>query len=343
MMPTPTKTTAATATADAALAPSALVFETAAEHLTARVPVVSPADRAGAVRRALAGRRFDTVAGIAVCEDGRFAGLLKPEDLLAAPEDVPAGALMDPDPPVAAPGADQERAAWQAVRRHESTLAVVDAEGRFLGLVPPERLLGVLLWEHDEDLARLGGFSRDAAAARAATQEPVGRRLWHRVPWLLLGLAGAFLAADVVGLFEAQLRERVLLAFFVPGVVYLADAVGTQTETLVIRGLSLGVPIRRVAGRELLTGLLVGLILAGVFFPLALWRWGQADVALGVALALLAACSIATLVAMALPWALHRLGADPAFGSGPLATVIQDLLSLVLYFVICAGLIGLSG
>ena len=122
-----------------------------------------------------------------------------------------------------------------------------------------------------------------AMLARAAAQEPMGRRLWHRVPWLLLGLAGAFLAADVVGLFEAQLRERVVLAFFVPGVVYLADAVGTQTAALVIRGLSLGVPIGRVVGRELLTGLLVGLILAGAFFPVALWRWGQADLALAPA------------------------------------------------------------
>ena len=58
------------------------------------------------------------------------------------------------------------------------------------------------------------------------------------MPWLLVGLVGAFLAADSVGLFEDRLQATVVLAFFVPGVVYLADAVGTQTEALVIRGLS---------------------------------------------------------------------------------------------------------
>jgi magnesium transporter len=247
--------------------------------------------------------------------------------------------LMDPAPPVVAPGVDQEVAAWRAVQHRESTLAVVDRDGRFLGLVPPERLLEVLLWEHEEDMARLGGFGHDALAARAAAEEPVPRRLRHRLPWLMAGLAGAFAAARLVGAFEEELRARFLLAFFVPGVVYLADAVGTQTEALVIRGLSVGVPIGRVVRREALTGVLVGSGLALVFYPIALLRWGRADVALAVGLALLAACSIATLVALLLPLLFHRLGADPAFGSGPLATVVQDLLSILLLFAIGVALV----
>jgi magnesium transporter len=124
-----------------------------------------------------------------------------------------------------------------------------------------------------------------------------------------------------------------------PGVVYMADAVGTQTETLVVRGLSIGVGIRQVAVRELLTGLLVGITVAAAFVPVGLWRWGEGDVVLAVALSLLAACSIATLIAMALPWLLHRFGRDPAYGSGPLATVVQDLLSVVIYLVIAGILV----
>ena len=67
--------------------------------------------------------------------------------------------------------------------------------------------------------------------------------------------------------------------------------------------------------------------------------WEDFDVALAVSLALFAACSVATLVAMALPWAFQRLGADPAFGSGPLATVVQDLLSIVIYFVTALAIV----
>jgi hypothetical protein len=75
-------------------------------------------------------------------------------------------------------------------------------------------------------------------------------------------------------LFESELEEQVLLAFFVPGIVYMADAVGTQTEALVIRGLSVGVSIRRIMQRELVTGVLVGVILAIAFFAVG-FRLGR--------------------------------------------------------------------
>jgi magnesium transporter len=246
---------------------------------------------------------------------------------------------MDDTPPIVAPGLDQERAAWQAVQENESSLAVVDEHGRFAGLVPPQRLLAVLLAEHDEDMARLGGFLHDAQTARRASVEPVGRRLWHRLPWLLVGLAGAMLSAAIVGSFEDDLRREIVLSFFVPGIVYMADAVGTQTEALVIRGLSVGVPIGGVVRRELLTGLGVGIAIGVLFYPFSLLAWGDADVSLAVSLSLVVACSTATVVAMALPALLHRLGRDPAFGSGPLATVVQDLLSLVIYFAIALAIV----
>ncbi|MEX0799873.1 MAG: magnesium transporter [Dehalococcoidia bacterium] len=319
--------------------PHDLVFETASEHLSSSVPVATPEARAGDLRRSLIGKRFETAANVAICEDGRLVGLLSLEALLAAAEDAPVAGLMDANPPVVAPGTDQEVAAWKAVQQGETSLAVVDEDGRFLGLIPPRRILGVLLWEHEEDMARLGGFIHDTSAARTASEEAVGRRFWHRLPWLLMGLAGALLAADIVGAFEATLEKNVILVFFVPGVVYLADAVGTQTETLVIRGLSVGVPVGRVVRREALTGVLVGAAISLAFFPVALIRWGQGDVALAVALALFAACSMATLVAMLLPWLFHRMGRDPAFGSGPLATVVQDLLSILIYLAIAQALV----
>lgn len=230
---------------------------------------------------------------------------------------------------------DQEIAAAEAARRGARAIAVVDAHDRFLGLIPAERLLAVLEEEHEEDMARLSG----SLAARTASEEPVARRLWHRLPWLALGLAGAMSSAVIVASFEEELRAEVLLAFFVPAVVYMADAVGTQTETVVIRGMSLGIPIARVAGRELATGLVIGSLIAAAFFPFALAAWGNLRVALTVSLALFVSSSVATVVAMALPYLLARLGRDPAFGSGPLATVIQDLLSIAVYFALALALL----
>jgi magnesium transporter len=133
-----------------------LRFETAAEHHTSKVPLARPGDPAGAVRQGLIGKKFDTAHEIVVCDDsGRLIGLVNIEDLLAASDDTPLSAMMDADPPLVTAGVDQEHAAWRAIQHGESSLAVVDDEQRFQGLITPRRMFEVLLYEHDEDTARL--------------------------------------------------------------------------------------------------------------------------------------------------------------------------------------------
>jgi magnesium transporter len=303
------------------------------------VPTAAPDARADQVRATLADRAFASVTEVAVLDDGRFSGVVSIERLLASPADTRVGELAE-EPARVLPEADLEAAARATARRGGRSVAVVDVDGRFHGLVPPDRLLRVLELEHEEDLARLGGFLSDASTARTASLEPIAQRLWHRLPWLGLGLLGAMASAVIVGAFEEEIREEILLAFFVPAVVYMADAVGTQTETVVIRGMALGVSVRAVFARELATGLVIGALLGAAFFAFALAIWGEADVAAAVGVSLAISCSIASVVAMALPYGLARLGQDPAFGSGPLATVIQDLLSIVAYFAVALLLVS---
>jgi magnesium transporter len=287
------------------------------------VPVAHPEATTGEVRVGLVGRRFESAAHIAACRDGFLVGIARIEDILAADPATPMSELIDPDPPVIIHGIDQEIAAWKAVQHGVSALAVLDDNGRFVGLIPPRRIMEVLLEEHDEDLARLGGYLASTSSARHAlkSQSPLGSGIDSRGYSSVLPARSSRRASWVYS--SATSKNR---CSFVPGIVYMADAVGTQTKALVIRGLSAGVPVRRIMQRELVTGGLVGVILAIAFFAVGLPRWGEVDVVLAVALALLAACSTATLVAMALPALLARFGQDPAFGSGPLATVIQDLV-----------------
>jgi len=315
-------------------------FETAAQHATTNVPIIGPAQRAREVLARLTGQSYESATHLVVCEAEKFVGILTIEVLLSAAEESTVESLMDRDAPTVSPGVDQEIAAWHAVQKGESALSVVDDNRHFLGLIPPHRLLAVLLSEHEEDLARIGGFVKGSSVALAASTEPVKRRLGHRLPWLLVGLAGAMAAADMMHWFETQLELKVVLAFFIPGIVYMADAVGTQTETVVVRGLSVGVPMRQMVLRELLTGLAIGVSIGAIAYPLVWWRWEDADLALTVGVALFSACSTATIAAMALPWLFDAVGADPAFGSGPLATVLQDLLSILIYFVVAMAVMG---
>jgi magnesium transporter len=212
-------------------------------------------------------------------------------------------------------------------------MPVVDAAGRLVGVVGPHELMDVLRREHVEDLHRLAGITRETTQAREAIEAPPLRRARHRLPWLLVGLVGSAIATAVVARFESALAAKPALAFFVPGLVYLADAIGTQSEAVAVRGLSLSrsgvVPL---LGGELRTGALIGLVLAALALPMVWAVFGEIRLAVAVALALGAASTIAAMLGLVLPWLLSRLRLDPAYGSGPLATIIQDVLSLLIYF-----------
>jgi magnesium transporter len=311
-----------------------MTFETTAAHATMNVPVARPSQCARDARALLSARKYESASHLVVCDGDRFVGVATIERVLCAPDDATVASLIDRDAPVVGPGVDREVAAWRAVRHGESALAVVDQAGRFAGVIPPHHLVAVLLAEHEEDLSRLAGFLKTTSAARLASEEPVRYRFWHRLPWLLLGLGGALFAADLIGRFEDLLRINVALAFFMPGIVYLADAVGTQTETVIVRGLSLGVPMRRMMPREVLAGLVIGATLGLVTVPLVWWHWRDAALALSMGVSVFAASSTSTAAAMLMPACLSALKLDPAFGSGPLATVLQDLISIWIYLTV---------
>jgi magnesium transporter len=314
--------------------------ETAGWHLVERVPLASTRERAGEVLARLPGNTFDYAHGVYVVdEERRLLGAVKLPALLRAPPHSPIVELMERPQAVHA-DLDQERIASHALRHGLTAVPVTDADGRLLGIVPPLVLLEVLRHEHVEDLHRLAGIRRETAQARTAIEAPPARRARDRLPWLLVGLAGSMLATLVVAFFERQLQSRVAIAFFVPGIVYLADAIGTQTEAIAVRGLSLShAPIRQLVMGELRTGLLIGVTLGALSFPAVWLIFGDVRLGLSVALALLVAGAVATTIGLLFPWMLERLGRDPAFGSGPLATIVQDVLSLVIYFSLASLLL----
>jgi magnesium transporter len=140
--------------------------------------------------------------------------------------------------------------------------------------------------------------------------------------------------------FESLLAANIAIAFFVPAIVYIADAVGTQAEAVAVRGISLTEGLSRpVLSGEFGTGVLIGGAFALLSFP-AIWiAFGNIGLAATVALTLIAAASVATSIGVVLPWIFARLGYDPAYGSGPVATVIQDVVSLVIYFCVATALL----
>ena len=314
--------------------------ETAGWHLVERVPLARSDETAGEVIARLPGHAYDYAGTVYLVDEGRrLLGAIPLPALLKALPGTPIVDLSESTRAVHAE-MDQEHIASHAIRHNMSAVPVTDAHGVLLGVVPPMVLLEVLRHEHVEDIHRLAGIKRETAHARMAIEAPPARRARDRLPWLLIGLAGSAVATFVVASFERALESRVALAFFVPGIVYLADAIGTQTEAIAVRGLSLSrAPLGQLIFGELRTGLLIGSTLGLLSFP-AIWLvYADVDLALAVSLSLLAAGAVATTVGLLLPWLLARTGRDPAFGSGPIATIIQDVLSLLIYFGIASLLL----
>jgi magnesium transporter len=260
------------------------------------------------------------------------------ETLLAAAPDSPLDDLSGDPPLEVYPDEDAESVALLTVERHESGVAVVDRGRRLVGAIPIGRLLALLHKKHVDQMLRRSGVGSEHPSPTEA-HETI-KAFKARAPWLIVGLAGGLLAGGVASLFEHSLKREVTLAFFLPLVVYMADAIGTQTETVLVRRLAYGrVSLLTQLMREGSLGLLMGVTIGGTAWAGLLLMDGRGRVAAVVGLTIFSTAIVATMVASIMPWCLDRLGADPATASGPVATVFQDLLSVAIYLAIATALI----
>lgn len=319
-----------------ALASGAAAKESAAAHMVARVPRVGPEARAGEVVDGLKGQRYDTASVVFVVEpSGKLIGLVPLAELLAAPASSTMRAIMRAPPEAAAPALDQEHVAALALKQGIDAVPVVDSQGILQGAVPAQALIAILRREHIEDLQVMAGILRQSTLAISALEEHAVDRLRRRLPWLVIGLAASTLATFVVARFEHVLESNLAVAFFVPALVYMADAIGTQAESVAVRGLSLARrPLPQLVAREAALGALMGAALGALMMLIVYAGFGDARLALVVAVSLFAASLTASLLGLMLPWALGRAGFDPALGSGPVGTILQDVLTLLIYFFI---------
>jgi magnesium transporter len=311
--------------------------DTAGHHLVANVAVGHVEDTVAATFERLRGRSYACLENVHVVDpQERLLGVVPMTRLFAAPTNATLAAIMGPIGERLGPEVDQELLiSW--ARRHDAPAPpIVDPDGRLMGCVPPAALIEIGRREHAEDISRLAGILHQNDLGRHALEAPPWRRALSRLPWLLVGLAGSIVATWIVAHFEERLSAHIAVAFFIPAIVYLADAVGTQTEAVVIRGLSfLHAPsFSRLFLGEVSAGMIVGGTLGAAALPLVYLGFGDARLAVAVAVAVAIAGSLATACGLIFPWVLSHYDQDPAFGSGPVATIIQDVLSLAIYFLI---------
>ena len=227
------------------------------------------------------------------------------------------------------PTMDQEEVHRLMSRHSFSIVPVVDEEQRMLGVIRAEEAMYVGEEEAAEDMLRI------ASAPGERVFGPLRLSVAHRLPWLVVNMATVLLAAAVVNLFESTIAAIAMLAVFLPVVAGQGGIAGTQTVTLVVRGLALGeVPLRsgwRLLGREMLLGLLHGLALAAVAGALG-WLWkGSIGLGLALAIAMVGNLLVAALTGAGVPLLLRRLGIDPAVSSAVFVTTFTDVFGFLIF------------
>ena len=239
---------------------------------------------------------------------------------------------------------DSQQDALNVFRKYDRTaLPVVDSSGVLVGIVTIDDMLDVAEKEATEDIQKLGG-SAALDAPYLTIRFP--RMIRKRAGWLVILFLGEMLTATAMGFFEEEIAKAVVLALFVPLIISSGGNSGSQATTLIIRAMAVGEVMLRdwwkVMRREVLSGLTLGTILGAIgFLRIAAWstffhiygpHWPL--IGLTIFFSLIGVVMWGTLSGSMLPFALRRVGFDPAVASAPFVATLVDVTGLVIYFVV---------
>ena len=224
---------------------------------------------------------------------------------------------------------DQEEAAREFEQYDLLSAAVVDENERLVGVLTIDDVVDVIQQEAEEDLLRMGGVGDEELSD---TVFAISR---SRVPWLLVNLATAFVSASVISQFGATIEQMVALAALMPIVASLGGNAGTQTMTVTVRALATKdldiYNAGRVIRREVMVGLLNGVLIAAVIGLIAAAWFQNIDLGYVIAAAMIVNMLAAALGGILIPLVLDRLGADPAISSSIFTTMITDVIGFLAF------------
>ena len=288
------------------------------------------------------GENSESVYTCYVTDAGRrLEGVLTIKELLLAQDEQLIAELMETDVITAETTEDQEEAVARMMRYDFISLPVVDKEGRLVGIVTVDDVMDVMEEEATEDFEKMAAM---APSEKPYLKTSVPSLAKHRILWLLVLMISGMITGGILGQYEAAFAAMPLLVTFIPMLTDTGGNAGSQSSTLVIRGMAVGEiqlkDFAKVFWKELRVSMLVGVVLSAVnFVRLIITYPGNQMVALTVALALFVTVLLAKTVGGVLPMVAKLCHADPAIMAAPLITTIVDAISLVVYFRIACALL----
>lgn len=267
---------------------------------------------------------------------GVLIGVAGLRDLIVADPDAAVETFMHRDVAQIQVGVDQEEAARTLARYDLPAIPVVDEQGVLQGVITHDDVIDVLEEEATEDVLNLAGIEAGAISSRPYWSLNITEIVRSRFLWLLILFVGQTLTTAVLRHFQSEMEAAISLSFFIPLLIGTGGNAGSQTVTTVIRALALE-EVRtpdalRVMLREVRTGVLLGLLLSAVAFFWVQISGLEPQLALVIAIAVLAITIWANLVGSLIPVLASAVGLDPTVMSAPLISTLVDATGLLIYF-----------
>ena len=274
-------------------------------------------------------------------DDDRLVGVVSLRALATTPSDTKLKDIMIKRVHSVRPETDQEEVARVVAQYNFLAVPIIDPDERLLGIVTVDDVVDVIREEATEDFLQMAGAGKDREILLKSSWENARARL----PGLFASWIGGIIAASLIGAFEHMLESIIVLAAFIPVIIGMGGNIGTQSSTIIVRGIATG---RVDVGGELkliLKEMRVGLIL-GVLYGLLLGFFADfsfedapSNLGIVVGLSICASMLLAATIGTVTPLILRKLDIDPAVATGPFVTTSIDILGVLFYFVIAGSIL----
>ena len=275
-----------------------------------------------------------------VDEYGKLVGVSSLRQLVVVAPETPLKEFMSTDVFSVQTDMDQEEVARIVARYDILAVPVVDDANRLVGVVTVDDVIDILRKEATEDILKMAGVGEEFVETKS-----IFKSTRIRLPWLFASCVGGLFAFFIIGKFESSILKYAYLAAFIPVIMGMGGNIGTQSSTIVVRGLATGRlnvrDIWSVVLKELSIGVILGFVYGALIGSVAQLRYSMVALAISVALAVVSSMSIAALVGSLVPMAFARINIDPAVATGPFVTTAIDIISVFFYFKIATTLLGI--
>jgi magnesium transporter len=273
-------------------------------------------------------------------EYGKLVGVSSLRQLVVVPPETPLKEFMTTDVYSVQTDMDQEEVAKIVARYDILAVPVVDESHTLVGIVTVDDVIDIFRREATEDILKMAGAGEEFVETKS-----IYKSTKIRFPWLSASFIGGIGAIYIIGHYEDTLLKIAYLAAFIPVIMGMGGNIGTQSSTIVVRGLATGrLNVRdfwSVILKELTIGLILGLLYGLLIGVVAQFSYSIESLAISVALAVICSMSLAALIGSLVPMSFAKINVDPAVATGPFVTTAIDIIAVFFYFLIATTLLGI--